>query len=150
MQSEIHPNTLSHLLDVTERKKVDPLLIYFLIKQESGWNPHATSYAGAQGLMQVMPFHHGRCGMSNGHDIRQNITCGVGILSSAMKQAKGDYKKALAIYNGGQYGARKYSQGYPCRPGRNDCQQNKHYVAIISRNYESKLAELKLRAGTPK
>ena len=39
----------------SEKNKIDPLLYFALIRQESGFNPWATSSADARGLGQVMP-----------------------------------------------------------------------------------------------
>ena len=41
--------------DAAARHGVDPLLACAVIKCESGWDEDAVSYAGAVGLMQVMP-----------------------------------------------------------------------------------------------
>jgi soluble lytic murein transglycosylase len=43
------------LLAVAREHRLDPALMAALIRQESSFNPRATSGAGARGLMQVMP-----------------------------------------------------------------------------------------------
>lgn len=43
------------LQESAARERVDPLLVASVIKQESGFEPHATSRTDARGLMQVQP-----------------------------------------------------------------------------------------------
>lgn len=77
---------------------LDPALIAGMIQQESNWDPKAESPAGAQGLMQIMPFN------LNGIDPynpRQNIFRGTEIIASHLKTYDGDVEKALAAYNAG-------------------------------------------------
>ncbi len=49
---------ISHESDIaasSERHGVDPYLVCAVISCESGWDEHAISDAGAEGLMQIMP-----------------------------------------------------------------------------------------------
>lgn len=44
-----------HVVEQSEKNKVEPTLLVALIAVESNWKPHVVSYAGACGLTQVMP-----------------------------------------------------------------------------------------------
>lgn len=94
-----------------EAKRVDlpPELVLAVIDVESAFNPYAVSSAGAQGLMQVMPFWREELGHRRLVDIRDNILMGCTILRYYYDMEKGDLTKALARYNG-SVGRREYPQ----------------------------------------
>jgi soluble lytic murein transglycosylase-like protein len=70
-----------------------------LVQQESGWNPHAVSHAGATGLAQLMPGTAAKLGVDP-KDPHQNLDGGARYL--AMMYAKfGNWRLALAAYNAG-------------------------------------------------
>ncbi|WP_418223189.1 lytic transglycosylase domain-containing protein [Clostridium isatidis] len=80
---------------------VDRSLILAIIKQESNFNPNATSYAGAKGLMQLMDFNSEAYGLTNPYDIEQNIEAGVKHIKSYLNMYNGNLEMALMAYNGG-------------------------------------------------
>jgi soluble lytic murein transglycosylase-like protein len=84
------------------RKKIDPsLLVGVMLVETDNLNPHARSFVGARGLMQVMPFHRGRwgCKSKDLYDIEGNICHGVSVLADAIKNAP-NLRVALQRYNG--------------------------------------------------
>lgn len=85
-----------------EATRVDlpPELVLAVIDVESAFNPYAVSSAGAQGLMQVMPFWRKELGHRRLVDIRDNILMGCTILRYYYDMEKGDLTRALARYNG--------------------------------------------------
>ena len=84
------------------RADLDPQLVLSLIQVESNFDRFAISSAGAQGLMQIMPFWLDEIGKpeDNLFDIDTNLRFGCTILSLYLEREKGDMHRALARYNG--------------------------------------------------
>lgn len=86
-----------------------PQLVLAVMDVESAFDPFAVSSAGAVGLMQVMPFWPSQLGLSNKDliDVALNVRMGTSILAYYMERERGDYRRALARYNG-SLGRREY------------------------------------------
>jgi soluble lytic murein transglycosylase len=88
---------------------VDPLLIWAVMREESRYDPEALSYAGARGLMQVMPSTQAWIAEQLGEDIspgdaftpEANIRMGAWFLPFLLDYFDGDLDLAIAAYNGG-------------------------------------------------
>lgn len=82
--------------------KLSPQLVLSVIEIESRFDHYAVSSAGAQGLMQIMPFWKKELGRidDNLADIETNMRYGCAILSYYIKKENGNLVKALARYNG--------------------------------------------------
>ncbi|NOR42389.1 MAG: transglycosylase SLT domain-containing protein, partial [Gammaproteobacteria bacterium] len=90
--------------------KLQPELVLAVIEVESYFDSYAVSSAGAQGIMQVMPFWLKEIGRPNDNLIvlQTNLRMGCTILKYYMDMEKNDLHKALARYNGSR-GSRVYS-----------------------------------------
>jgi len=85
-----------------QRAELEPELVLALIDVESRYDRFAISSAGAQGLMQIMPFWLDEIGHpeDNLFHITTNIRLGCTILKYYLNREKGNLYRALARYNG--------------------------------------------------
>ena len=92
------------------RAKLYPELVLAVIEVESNFDRFAISHAGAQGLMQIMPFWLKEIGKpdDNLFSIRTNLRMGCTILKYYLEKEKGNLTRALARYNG-SLGSHRYS-----------------------------------------
>jgi len=128
-------------------RQVDPTLVAALIHQESGFNPRATSRAGAVGLMQVLPSVGASIAKAQGMSSYErvllyqpdvNVRLGMAHLDAMLRQyPRVEY--ALAAYNAGGAPVRRWRQ----KPGTDDPElfveripydETRDYVRILLRN----------------
>ena len=92
------------VLREARRAHLDPsLVVAVLVAENNTLRPRARNAStGAQGLMQVMPAWSGRLGCASGDlaDVDANICHGVRVLAEHLKDAGGDLREGLRLYNG--------------------------------------------------
>lgn len=135
------------LMGESERNGVDPTLVAALIRQESLFNPAATSSAGARGLMQVMPDLGRRVARGLGYEGWDPVLLWEGdanleIGTTHLKElvdAQGNLVEVLAAYNAGAHRVARWRT----RLGADDQElfaeripfvETRDYVRIIQRN----------------
>lgn len=79
---------------------LDPGIFVNQIQRESGFNPRASSPAGAQGIAQFMPGTAASMGV-NPWDVNSALQGAATLDKQNLKKYGGDYQKALAAYNAG-------------------------------------------------
>ena len=86
-----------------------PELVLSVIEVESGFDRYALSKAGAQGLMQVMPFWKNEIGRPDDNLIHMptNLRYGCYILRFYLDREDQNWRRALAAYNGSS-GSQRY------------------------------------------
>jgi Transglycosylase SLT domain len=123
--------------EVSGRHHLDPDLVTSVIHAESGFNPHAVSPKGAQGLMQLMPQTASQLGVADAFDPNANVEGGSRYLRELLERYNFDLIKALAAYNAGPQRVEQY-RGVP------PYFETRAYVSRVIRDFNrKKLAEKK-------
>ena len=125
-------------------KRVNPLLVAALIRQESAFQENARSRVGAVGLMQLMPATARLMDRSVKRsqliqpDI--NIRLGIRYFEVLVERYDGDVELALAAYNAGAEVVDRWQKRYPTRNrllflDLMPYAETRNYVTLIGRNY---------------
>lgn len=128
---------------------VDPLFMLSVIREESRFQADVSSWAGAQGLMQIMPATGATVARQLGmadfsvemlHDPQVNIALGARYLSGLMQQYEGRHHLALAGYNAGPGNANRWVRQSPGAPDdvfveRISFRETRNYVKRVLGTY---------------
>ncbi|MFL5582777.1 MAG: transglycosylase SLT domain-containing protein, partial [Gemmatimonadaceae bacterium] len=130
--------------------RIEPALVAALIRQESSFNPRATSRVGARGLMQLMPSVGTSIARAKGlpdwdpvllYQPDVNVTLGVSHLRGLISRYRGDLVRVFAAYNAGDSRVTRWNR----KAGADDpevfveripYEETRDYVRILLRNRE--------------
>ena len=134
------------ILEWSKRRQLNPLLVTSLIRQESRFEPEIESWAGALGLMQVMP--------ATGQDAAQtiglsdysltnpedNVNIGTYYLDFTHKKYNNNSMLAVASYNAGPNAVAKWVSRYGLQDAdefveKIPYKETKGYVESVFENY---------------
>ncbi len=125
-------------------KRVNPLLVAALIRQESAFQENARSRVGALGLMQLMPATARLMdrGIKRSQLLKPevNIRLGIRYFEILVERYNGDVELALAAYNAGAEVVDRWQKRYPTRNrllflDLMPYAETRNYVTLIGRNY---------------
>jgi soluble lytic murein transglycosylase len=120
MWNLLYPQSYWKLVQRQARaNRLDPFLAMGLIRQESAFNPRATSSADAHGLMQILPKTASRSKRPSRirsagarlYNPTYNIRFGCSYLRGLLKDFDGKPEMALAAYNAGDFRVREWMKG---------------------------------------
>ncbi|MFW0883686.1 lytic transglycosylase domain-containing protein [Candidatus Acidulodesulfobacterium sp. H_13] len=122
------------ILKASKKYKVSQNLIEAVIKAESGFNIHAVSDKGAEGLMQLMPKTQKLFNVLKPFNPYQNIYGGTEYLKSLIVKYGGNIPLALAAYNAGSKAVTKYNGIPPYNETHNYIDEVMHYYKRYSKS----------------
>jgi soluble lytic murein transglycosylase-like protein len=117
-----------HIRQAATLYQIPEPLVRAVIKVESDYDARAVSYAGARGLMQLMPETAERMQVKDIHDPRENIFGGVRYLRVLANLFNGNLELTVAGYNAGE-GAVTQHGGIP------PYAQTRDYVVKVTKFY---------------
>lgn len=94
-------------------------LLKAIAYNESGFQSDATSQAGAQGIMQLMPQTAAAMGVEDAYDPYQNIMGGAKLISTLSDMYDGNQTLIIAAYNAGSGNVAKYGGVPPFKETQN-------------------------------
>ena len=103
------------------QRALDPYLVLALSRQESLFNPKATSVSNARGLMLLIPSTARKMAAERGlapgaielYDPLINVDLGTTYLKNLFEMFHGDAFHAVAAYNGGEHAVTKWMSEFP-------------------------------------
>jgi len=117
-----------HIRQAAALYQIPEQLVRAVIKVESDYDPRAVSYAGARGLMQLMPETAERMQVKDINDPRENIFGGVRYLRVLANMFNGDLELTVAAYNAGEQAVMSHG-GIP------PYAQTRDYVVKVTKYY---------------
>ncbi|MGQ0504526.1 MAG: lytic transglycosylase domain-containing protein [Myxococcaceae bacterium] len=126
-----HPAIDTLISDAEKRHKLPPGLLRAVVEVESEDTPHRISFAGAMGLLQIMPGTARELRLVDPFDSAEAIDAGARYLAGNLRRTK-NIRLAVAAYNAGP-GA--VSGGVVPRNG-----ETEFYVAKVMRAYSREQA----------
>ena len=149
--------------DAARRQRIDPNLLFAVMRVESIYNRRIISTAGAIGLMQIMPATGQRIALQMGVDgfkaadlldPQRNVEFSAWYLASLLKRFDGSLPLAIASYNGGPHNVRLWMrESGPDMPldaflERIPFSQTHRYVRRVLTHYAAYRAQHKLPMTT--
>lgn len=128
-----HPDVAALAVRIGARYGVEPALIEAIVGNESGYDPKATSPAGARGLMQLMPATARSLRVGDPYDPEQNVAGGTRYLRGLLDRF-GRVDLAVAAYNAGPNAVKRYG-GIP------PFAETQAYVRAVLADYRKRLQD---------